>query len=66
VRFESLYAEDFCGIMTAQNNITTVAFDPGELSTTVGYRWDTSMFSIPPSMVSFEEQNFTEATWDDQ
>lgn len=64
VAFESLHARDYCGNTGANGGTITFAFDPGELSTTVGYKWDTDEFSdFPPTMGS---ENFTQANWGDQ
>jgi hypothetical protein len=51
--------------MDQPKNATTIAFDPEELSTTTGYRWNTAIYSIDPMLVG-GKQNFTRAVWGDQ
>lgn len=65
VRFASLYARDLCGTMQPQQNITTLAFNPNELSTTVGYQWDTSII-VTPTLGTNGTTMFTQAKWGDQ
>ncbi|TVY81937.1 hypothetical protein LSUE1_G003636, partial [Lachnellula suecica] len=66
VAFQSLYATDLCGDVFSRVAGTTIAFAPDELSTTVGYRWDTSLYSSnPPIFYGSSGPIFTEADWAD-
>lgn len=60
--FRSLYASDRCGAVELSHTPTTIAFSEGELSTAIGYYWDTEAYkNFPPYLDTAKE--FTAATW---
>jgi hypothetical protein len=67
VAFQSLYAADFCGDVGTRVPVTTLAFDPSELSTTAAYQWDVSRFKLyPPLFYGPHGPQFTAANWNNE
>jgi hypothetical protein len=63
VAFNSLHVTDLCEDIGPKGGSITMAFDPNELSTTIGYIWNATVFTNEPW---FSGQVFTQASWGDQ
>lgn len=63
VAFQSVQASNFCGNIGLRNNAPTLAFKPGELSTSEGFFYDAAKYTATP--ITPYPAQYTEANWGD-
>lgn len=61
--FSSVQASNFCGDIGLINHAPTLAFNPGELSTSAGFFYDALKYTITP--ITPYPAQYTAADWGD-
>jgi hypothetical protein len=63
VAFSSVQASNFCGDLALGNSAPTLAFNPGELSTSAGFFYDAAKYTETP--ITPYPAQYTAASWGD-